>query len=184
MWRYTMTLLLIMLCGVLLLPRGAVERNRRVTPDPETEMKAKHTLLSKDIQATDDLCRSQCILSLQQTARDLGGGKQQVAQALKKLQKEHPHMKTIYWSDNNQDLTQAIVAGEPNGAVNQLASADLAKAKENAKRGETFLSKTIEKRRRALHGSRSPDRRREGILDCRRASADFEASQRPSGEKI
>lgn len=115
----------------------------------DKEMKLKETLVAKDIEATAQLCRSQCMLDFRMALEGLsaGAGKSSesgIREMLATLQKEHPHMTKIIWSKPDASLEQGIAAGSVPEPVAAAAQPELVKAKEAVRAGSEYESPAIQ----------------------------------------
>ncbi|MDF2670769.1 MAG: serine protease [Paenibacillus sp.] len=126
-----------------------ITHNPRSTPGPHTEnpgpaqeMNIKQLMLEQDIQLTDELCRSQCVLDFQDALHELDAGSASTVKSkLAALLQEHEHIQYAEWINGQQSLqTDKISEGTIPANVAQAAEPLLAAAKEQISQGQPYQS--------------------------------------------
>ncbi len=84
MWKYVMSVLLVIAGVALLFPRGE-QAPAPETVTPAAELQMKQMTLNQDLARTDELCRSECSMVLHRTVQELRTKESgQVMETLKK----------------------------------------------------------------------------------------------------
>lgn len=145
MWKYSMALLFILVSGIMILPKTTAHQHHPSGEalDPNVELKIKQSLVAKDMEMTDELCRNQCLISFKEAISNYKST--DITAALKQLQKEHPHMMQLIWSRNYQSLAEGIAVGKPIGNLNEQVAKHLQEAKLITTRGKVFQSEPLSK---------------------------------------
>lgn len=135
----------IIACGLFIAATGDDDRGdirQLAAPGPQAEMHAKSRLVVQDVQATDELCRSQCTLDfyrqLSGLAAEMNPG--QVREALESMRAEHPHMRVLVWSPVGQSLESGVWSGELPAANGESIRAHMKEAKAEAEAGRSYQS--------------------------------------------
>lgn len=113
MRRWIWGFLLLLAGGALLIPQTGRMPNIQDAPEvrsAEHELAMKRSILSSDVQLTDELCRRQCQYHLFQITQTLQPfSLLRIQQTLEEVRVQHPQMEYIHWI--------AYDAGHPNSAV-------------------------------------------------------------------
>jgi subtilisin family serine protease len=141
--KYAISFLILLAGSALLFPRGQKEVEPE-TVNPDTEIHMKQELLVQDVNRTDELCRNQCSLSFQNTLHHIRNKSADVNEALKQLQREHPHMQQIIYSLRGQPLDQGISVGQLNSEVSSKVRTLMETAKQTAQSGKTYQSEPVQ----------------------------------------
>ncbi|MGG1600093.1 S8 family peptidase [Paenibacillus naphthalenovorans] len=143
MWKYVMSVLLVIAGVALIFPRGE-QAPAPETVTPAAELQMKQMTLNQDLARTDDLCRSECSMVLHRTVQELRTKESdQAMETLKKVQAEHPHMELLAWTKTQQPLEQSAAAGGLPGTVRPTIEPFLKKAKQQVDSGQAYQSKAI-----------------------------------------
>lgn len=143
MWKYVMSVLLVVAGVALIYPRG----EQMPTPEtvtPAAEMQMKQTMLNQDLARTDELCRSECSMLLHRTVQELSTKESgQVIETLKKVQAEHPHLQLLARTKAQQPIGQGVTSGGLPDTARQAVEPLLAEAKQQVDSGKAYQSKAI-----------------------------------------
>ncbi|MEV3530638.1 S8 family peptidase [Paenibacillus larvae] len=112
---------------------------------PANELKMKEQLLSQDVQLTEQLCRNQCAMHLQQTMPLLSGANRDQAKTrLQDMARSLPQMGKLLWTPKGTRTDQAITVGKLEQDAEKQTRPFIEKAKKAAEQGETFYSPRID----------------------------------------
>lgn len=143
MWKYVMSVLLVVAGAALIFPRGDHMRTPE-TVTPAAELKMKQMTLNQDLARTDELCRSECSIVLHRAVQELSTKESgQAIEGLKKVQAEHPHMELLAWTKVQQTLEQSVTSGGLPEKARQTVEPFLAEAKQQVDSGQAYQSKAI-----------------------------------------
>jgi thermitase len=115
--------------------------NRPETMSSERELEFKQQTVSADVNLTNELCRTQCVLAFHQTLNklDKGSSTSQI-QVLQQLQKSHPHMSHLILSS---DAKKPVSIGSLKPNVEAKVKNELHQAANFTGSGKTFQSAPI-----------------------------------------
>ncbi|MBP1156314.1 MULTISPECIES: S8 family peptidase [unclassified Paenibacillus] len=144
MWKYVMSVLLVVAGVALIFPRGD-EMPRPETVTSAAELQMKQMIMNQDIARTDELCRSECSMLLHRTVQELKTkGSAEVINTLKKVQAEQPHMELLTWTKAQQPLTQGVTTGALRDTARQTVEPYLIEAKRQVDAGKAYQSNAIQ----------------------------------------
>lgn len=144
MWKYVMSVLLVVAGVALIFPRGD-EMPRPETVTPAAELQMKQTTINQDIARTDELCRSECSILLHRSVQEMKTkGNGEILDTMKKIQAEHPHMELLTWTKAQQPLTQGVTAGALPQTARPTVEPYLMEAKRQADAGKAYQSNAIQ----------------------------------------
>lgn len=113
--------------------------------NPANELRMKEQLLSQDVQLTEQLCRDQCVMHLQQIIPVLDKANQeQVKTRLQDIARSHPHMDKLLWTPKGNGTDQSITVGKLDQDADKQTRPFIDKAKKTAEQGEIYHSPRID----------------------------------------
>ncbi|MGF9912101.1 S8 family peptidase [Paenibacillus ehimensis] len=138
MWKYALSIALVIAGVALLFPRGD-QAPAPETVTPAAELNMKQTMLNQDVARTDELCRNQCSLELHRIVHDTQTD-DKAREALQATQAAHPHMERLVRTKREQTLDQGIAAGTLNEAAAKASRPYMEEAKRQVDAGKTYQS--------------------------------------------
>lgn len=143
------TIAALALLALLLVPRGAGHKSTQ--PDetnlsPAQELHMKQSLVTEDISATDELCRTQCSLNLRRAADELaseGSGPNGATFKLKALKQRYPHMKSLAYVSLAPGSSGNVTTTEAASDLPDQTRGEWAKAMEAATAKKAYQSPPI-----------------------------------------
>jgi thermitase len=139
--------LIFLLATLLLLPKTSSPKNyygaQPEALSPDKEIQLKQQLVSQDLQLTDALCRTQCRIDLQQTARQIKDAtNMQIRALVDRFQNEHPHIEKVIWTKQNP-MEQGESPKLLDSQLSAAAQNEIQQAKSSLNNGNEYESGPI-----------------------------------------
>lgn len=144
MWKKIASVCVVALCALFVFT--SVNRSKtpnKANPAPEQEMSIKQSMLQKDVDMTEQLCRSQCSLDFKQALHQLNiGTKGDVKSVLDETRKQHDHMKYLEWDAVKTAQMQASSGSVPEPMKDSVTPL-LEEARNAVRAGKAYQSKKV-----------------------------------------
>ncbi|GAA3403834.1 S8 family peptidase [Paenibacillus hodogayensis] len=144
MWKKAAAVSAVALCVLFLFatfyPSGSPDS---VKHSPEKELAVKQSMLQRDVETTEELCRSQCSMDFKQALHQLNiGTPGHVKSVLDEMRNQHDHMEYLQWNDANA-ANGAVTSGQVPDSVKDRAEQLLEEAKQATQAGKPYQSPKI-----------------------------------------
>lgn len=139
--RFLIALAIVLGCGLLIVPQFFQQSQEDSAPFSNSSYEAQNTanLIKKDVQLTDQLCRTQCALQFDLALSQIHG-EADGPSVLNKLQQEHPNM--IYLQYNDADHHNHFYGKLPENK-RQAFTSYMEEAKQALKQNRKYQSPTF-----------------------------------------
>jgi hypothetical protein len=137
------SIVIVTLAALLFIPKwhNTNDINRMETMSSEREIELKQQTVTSDVNLTNELCRSQCLLAFHQTLKQLGRTDPKgQTHVLQQLQKTHPHMSQLLWSSASK-TQMSLGSLKPN--VETKVKSEIQQARKSIGQGKPYQSAPI-----------------------------------------